>query len=74
MRAERVGRATLLAQIVAMVGQAAQPRADSAARGRRALDILFRLLPPRPSSPFAVWMMAGPEPLLPRLAECRGGF
>jgi Cu+-exporting ATPase len=62
MRAERVGRDTLLAQIVAMVGQAQRSRAPI----QRLADIVSGYFVPAVVAAavitFAVWMVAGPQP------------
>jgi Cu+-exporting ATPase len=62
MRAERVGRDTLLAQIVAMVGQAQRSRAPI----QRLADVVSGYFVPAVVAAavvtFVVWMVAGPEP------------
>ena len=63
MRAERVGRDTMLAQIVRMVGEAQRSRAPI----QRLADKVSAWFVPavvagRRSSPFFVWALVGPEP------------
>ena len=64
MRAERIGRDTLLAQIVAMVGQAQRSRAPI----QRLADVVSRYFVPAvivaAIIAFLVWFFAGPEPRL----------
>ena len=66
MRAERVGRDTLLSQIVAMVGQAQRSRAPI----QRLADVVSSYFVPAvvvsAVATFAVWSIAGPEPRLAR--------
>jgi Cu+-exporting ATPase len=61
MRAEKVGRETLLARIVAMVGGAAQPRAHPEAR-RRGRRLLRAAVIGIAVITFVVWALVGPEP------------
>src|SRR5207244_2845684 len=62
MRAERVGRDTLLSQIVQMVGQAQRSRAPI----QRLADVVAGWFVPAviaaAAITFAVWFFAGPEP------------
>ena len=65
MRAERVGRDTILSQIVQMVGQAQRSRAPI----QRLADVVAGWFVPAvigvAAITFAVWAFAGPEPRLP---------
>jgi P-type Cu+ transporter len=64
MRAERVGRDTLLAQIVRMVGEAQRSRAPI----QRLADVVSSWFVPAviavAALSFVVWMLVGPEPRL----------
>src|SRR6185295_19392941 len=64
MRAERVGRDTLLAQIVRMVGEAQRSRAPI----QRLADVVSSWFVPAvigvAALAFVVWMLVGPEPRL----------
>jgi len=61
MRAERVGEATLLAQIVRMVVRPTQSRTDPAAR-RPGRGVVCTIVIGVAVVTFAVWLFVGPEP------------
>jgi Cu+-exporting ATPase len=64
MRAERVGEATLLAQIVRMVGEAQRSRAPIQRVADRVASWFVPLVIAVAAVTFAVWMWGGPEPRL----------
>jgi P-type Cu+ transporter len=62
MRAERVGEATLLAQIVRMVSEAQRSRAPIQRVADKVAGTFVPLVVGVAVLTFAVWMLAGPEP------------
>jgi Cu+-exporting ATPase len=64
MRAERVGEATLLAQIVRMVGEAQRSRAPIQRLADRVAGWFVPVVIAAASATFVVWLLAGPEPRL----------
>ena len=64
MRAERVGRDTLLARIVAMVAEAQRSRAPIQQLVDRVSGIFVPIVIAVAALAFAVWFFAGPEPRL----------
>src|SRR5262249_30798973 len=65
MRAERVGRDTLLSQIVAMVNQAQRSRAPIQRLADRVSAYFVPAVVLAAVITFVVWLMVGPEPRLP---------
>jgi Cu+-exporting ATPase len=64
MRAERVGEATLLAQIVRMVGEAQRSRAPIQRLADRVAGWFVPVVIAAAAATFVVWLLAGPEPRL----------
>ena len=64
MRAERVGAATLLAQIVRMVGEAQRSRAPIQGLADQVAGWFVPAVIAASALTFAIWMAAGPEPRL----------
>jgi Cu+-exporting ATPase len=64
MRAERVGAATLLGQIVAMVSEAQRSRAPIQGLADRIAGIFVPAVLAASALTFVVWMVFGPEPRL----------
>ena len=64
MRAERVGEATMLAQIVRMVGEAQRSRAPIQRAADRAARYFVPVVVTVAVAAFAVWALWGPEPRL----------
>jgi Cu+-exporting ATPase len=64
MRAERVGEATLLAQIVRMVSQAQRSRAPIQRLADRVAAVFVPAVVIAAALTFAVWLTIGPEPRL----------
>jgi P-type Cu+ transporter len=64
MRAERVGEATLLAQIVRMVGEAQRSRAPIQRVADKVAGWFVPIVIAVAAVTFAVWSLAGPEPRL----------
>ncbi len=64
LRAERVGSATLLAQIVRMVGEAQRSRAPLQRMADRVARYFVPAVVATAVVTFAVWLAAGPEPRL----------
>jgi len=64
MRAERVGRDTMLAQIVRLVGEAQRTRAPMQRLADRVAGIFVPAVVAIAAVTFAVWALAGPEPRL----------
>jgi len=62
MRAERVGDATLLAQIVRMVAEAQRTRAPIQRLADKVAGLFVPLVVAASALTFAVWMLVGPEP------------
>ena len=65
IRAERVGRDTLLAQIVQMVSDAARSRAPVQKLVDRLSAVFVPVILVTAASAFAVWFFMGPEPRFP---------
>ncbi|HET7784566.1 MAG TPA: heavy metal translocating P-type ATPase [Myxococcales bacterium] len=62
MRAERVGEATLLAQIVRMVSEAQRSRAPIQRLADKVAGMFVPIVIAVAAAAFAAWMLAGPEP------------
>jgi Cu+-exporting ATPase len=62
MRADRVGEATLLAQIVRMVSEAQRSRAPIQRLADKVAGMFVPIVIAVAAAAFAVWMLAGPEP------------
>ena len=65
MRAERIGRDTMLAQIVAMVADAQRSRAPIQRVADRVAGLFVPVVLAVSVVAFAVWALVGPEPRLP---------